>query len=91
MSAVEKLSISLSPELASSVRDAVDSGRFGSVSEVVREALREWKQREPLRQQEVERLQKAWREGTGSGTSQTFDLDAIKRKAKARLDDTGQK
>ncbi|MHB2265698.1 type II toxin-antitoxin system ParD family antitoxin [Aliihoeflea sp. PC F10.4] len=90
MATVEKVSISLSSELASSVRNAVESGRYGSASEVVREALREWKQREPLRRQEVERLRTAWQEGIESGASQPLDLDTIKRQAKARLDNSGR-
>ena len=91
MATVEKVSISLSSELATSVRDAVDTGRYGSASEVVREALREWKQREPLRRLEVERLQKAWQEGIESGASRALDIEEIKRTAQARLHDDNPK
>lgn len=45
MSKVEKVSIALSAELAALVRQAVDAGDYASTSEVVREALREWKAR----------------------------------------------
>jgi antitoxin ParD1/3/4 len=85
MSSVEKVSISLSPDLATAVRDAVEGGEYGSASEVVREALREWKLRQPLRRQEVERLRAAWQEGVASGPSAPLDIDAIKREAQARL------
>jgi uncharacterized protein len=47
MSAVEKVSIALSSELLRAVRGAVLSGEYATASEVVREALREWKQRRP--------------------------------------------
>jgi antitoxin ParD1/3/4 len=43
MSKLEKLSISLTPELASLVRSAVTGGDYASTSEVIREALRDWK------------------------------------------------
>ena len=43
MSKLEKLSISLTPELASLVRIAVAEGDYASTSEVIREALRDWK------------------------------------------------
>jgi S-DNA-T family DNA segregation ATPase FtsK/SpoIIIE len=43
MSKLEKLSISLTPELASLVRSAVTGGDYASTSEVIREPLRDWK------------------------------------------------
>lgn len=85
MSNVEKVSISLSPDLATAVRNAVEGGEYGSASEVVREALREWKLRQPLRRQELERLRAAWQEGVASGPSAPLDIDAIKRQARAGL------
>jgi len=45
MQTVEKMSIALTPEIAASVRMAVESGDYASSSEVIREALREWKAR----------------------------------------------
>ena len=86
MSNVEKISVSLSHELLDAVREAVDSGEYGSASEVVREALREWKLRKPLRLAEVERLRKAWDEGVASGLSQPFSMEEIKAEARARFE-----
>jgi antitoxin ParD1/3/4 len=43
MTKVQKLSISLPKEMVDSIRYAVDSGQYASTSEVVREAVREWK------------------------------------------------
>ncbi|MBZ9669281.1 type II toxin-antitoxin system ParD family antitoxin [Mesorhizobium sp. ES1-3] len=85
MTTVEKVSVALSPELLEMVKDAVGSGRYGSASEVIREALREWRLREPLREAEVERLRKAWTEGLESGPFSAFDVEDIKRKARGRL------
>ena len=46
MEHAEKLSITLTPHLAKLVRDSVESGRFASASEVIRDAMRVWQQRE---------------------------------------------
>ncbi|MEI6270091.1 MAG: type II toxin-antitoxin system ParD family antitoxin [Methylococcaceae bacterium] len=43
MSNLEKLSISLTPELYTLVRGVVTEGDYASTSEVIREALRDWK------------------------------------------------
>ncbi|MCZ8543365.1 type II toxin-antitoxin system ParD family antitoxin [Mesorhizobium qingshengii] len=85
MSTVEKVSVALSPELLDMVKGAVASGQYGSASEVIREALREWRLRQPLREAEAERLRKAWSEGLESGPSEPFDIEAIKQKARSRL------
>jgi antitoxin ParD1/3/4 len=85
MAAVEKVSIALSPEMVAMLKGAVASGEYASASEVVREALREWNLRKPLREAEIERLRKAWREGIESGPSRPLDMDEIRRKAEQRL------
>jgi len=82
MSTVEKVSVALSPELLEMVKDAVASGQYGSASEVIREALRDWRIRQPLREAEVERLRKAWAEGLASGPAEPFDIEDTKRRAR---------
>ena len=42
----EKLSITLPPEMARMIREKVSSGAYGSNSEVIREALRAWLERD---------------------------------------------
>jgi antitoxin ParD1/3/4 len=85
MGRIEKVSVALSSEMVSIVKDAVATGEYASASEVVREALREWHLRKPLRQAEIERLRKAWQEGIESGPSRPLDMDEIRRKAELRL------
>lgn len=46
MQAAEKLSITLPPEMASFIRQKVESGLYGSNSEIIREALRGLMERE---------------------------------------------
>jgi antitoxin ParD1/3/4 len=75
---VEKMSVALTPELATAVRDAVASGEYASVSEVVREALRLWKAHQTARAREVEELRRIWREGLDSGPATPLDFAEIK-------------
>ena len=44
MANVEKLSITLSKDMVEAIRDAVDSGDYATTSEVIRDALRGWRQ-----------------------------------------------
>ena len=87
MANVEKLSIALTPEMAGLVRGAVESGEYATTSEVVREALREWKQRRTLQQRDIEELRRLWAEGLASGPGRFQDMDAIKAEARRRWDE----
>ena len=84
MANVEKLSIALTPEMASLVRKAVESGEYATTSEVVREALREWKQRRALQPRDIEELRLLWEEGLASGPGRFKDMDAVKAEARRR-------
>lgn len=69
MPTVEKLSIALPPEMAALLREAVESGEYASASEVVRDALRAWKQKRKLETLELEEVRRLIREGVESGPS----------------------
>ncbi|HEY0302664.1 MAG TPA: type II toxin-antitoxin system ParD family antitoxin [Rhizomicrobium sp.] len=43
---VRKISIALPAQMVKDIRYAVDSGQYASTSEVIREAVREWKGKE---------------------------------------------
>ena len=85
MPTVEKRSVSLPSELAVVVDDAVASGEFGNASEVIREALRQWKDRRELHGYTVEELRVLWEEGLTSGPSPLTDLEALKAEGRRRL------
>ncbi|MCB9991213.1 MAG: type II toxin-antitoxin system ParD family antitoxin [Rhodospirillales bacterium] len=85
MSNVEKVSIALTPEMATVVRQAVESGEYASSSEVVREALREWKLKRTLLQSDIDELRRLWVEGLESGRGVMQSVDAIKQEARKRL------
>jgi antitoxin ParD1/3/4 len=85
MSDVSKMTIALAPEMAAVVSPAVESGEYATSSEVVREALREWKQRRDFVQNEREHLQQLWAEGAASGPGRFGTMAAIKAEARRRL------
>jgi antitoxin ParD1/3/4 len=83
MATVEKISIALPPDMAALVRDAVGSGEYASSSEVIRDALREWKYKRVLRQKAIEELRAAVEEGLKSGPGENLDIEMIIQRAKA--------
>ena len=85
MAAVEKVSVALSPELLEMVKGAVASGHYGSASEVIREALRQWKDRRDLFGYTIEELRKLVQEGIDSGPGRFASMDEIKAEARRRL------
>ena len=75
------MNVSLTPQLEDFVRQKVESGLYGSASEVVREALRLLGERDAhliSRRQEI-------RDGLASGSSAPIDIDAIKAEGRRRL------
>lgn len=85
MATVEKLSIALTQELAEEVKLAVKRGEYASASEVIREALREWRRKRVLMEQEIEELRRSWQEGVESGPGRYESMEAVKQAARARL------
>ncbi len=79
MSTVEKRSISLPSELSALIDQAVEGGEFGNASEVVREALRQWKERRELHGHTVEELRAAWTDGLASGAPQAFTAETVRQ------------
>lgn len=88
MATVEKRSVALSAELAAAVDEAVAGGEYGNASEVVRDALRQWKERRELYGHTVEELRRLWDEGLASGPSEPLTEDtkrSIRQAALQRL------
>jgi len=53
MSNIERMTITLPSDMAAVIKAAVDGGDYASSSEVVREALRDWKMQRALQLQEL--------------------------------------
>ncbi len=86
MANVSKVSIALTPEMNDLVQQAVATGEYASSSEVVREALREWKLRRTLKQHEHAEILSLWNDGLASGPGRLGDIEAIKQEARRRLE-----
>jgi antitoxin ParD1/3/4 len=82
MAAEAKVSVALTPEMNATIREAVEGGDYASTGEVVREALREWKQRRLQRQQDIDALRALWQEGIESRPGRLGSIDAIKAEAR---------
>lgn len=72
-------SVALGEELAEYARRKVESGQFGSVSEVVRDALRRAEERDV----KLEALRQAIQEGIDSGPPTPFDFEEFRREMRA--------
>ena len=79
MGHVDKRSITLSPELATLVDDAVAAGEYASASEVIRDALRQWKERRDLFGYTLEELRALIQEGVDSGPAEEDGPTFMKR------------
>src|ERR1039458_10507930 len=56
MSTIERMTITMPADMAAVVKAAVDAGDYASTSEVVRDALREWKIKRAIQLQELTAL-----------------------------------
>src|SRR5271166_6510758 len=79
------MNVSLPEELANFVKDKVSTGRYGSSSEVVREALRLMERTEQQEAEKLALLRQAWKKGIDSGDAGEVDFTALKKEARARL------
>lgn len=82
------ISISLTPELLALIKAKVESGRYSSTSEVVREALRLLERADLREAEERAQLKRAWDEGVASGDAGPMDMTALKAEARRRLSGT---
>jgi len=83
MSEIERLTITMPGDMAAIVKAAVESGDYASASEVVREALRDWKTKRLLQLREIAALKSDIEKGladVAAGRLREFDAaDIIKR------------
>ena len=77
---LERLTVTMPPEMAGAIRQAVEDGEYASTSEVVREALREWKTRRQLMLGELAELKAEIDQGladVAAGRIKKFDPESI--------------
>jgi len=85
MSKVQKISIALTHDMAQTVKSAVKQGEYGSASEAVREALRDWSEKRAKKQAELKYLRKLWKEGIESGPGKFNSIEEIIAEADRQL------
>jgi len=85
MANVEKVSVSMTPQHADLIRDAVESGAYASGSEVIREAMRDWSAKWMQRRGDIATLKAMWQEGKESGPAMDVDFDALRDEARKEL------
>lgn len=76
-------SFTLGKRYETMVRDMVDSGRYASASEVLRDGLRLLEEREEQRQAKLASLREAMQDGMNSGPATKLDISEVIREAKA--------
>ncbi len=86
MANIAKISVAMPTDMLALVRRAVESGDYASTSEVIREALREWKGRRETREEAIEELRRLWREGLESPVRHALDTAKTKREGRRQLD-----
>ena len=80
MAEIERLTITLPSDMAAAIKGAVNGGDYASTSEVVREAVRDWKMKRALQLQELAALKAEIDRGladVAEGRVQDFDADRI--------------
>jgi antitoxin ParD1/3/4 len=88
MAEIERITITLPSDMAAVVRGAVDGGDYASTSEVVREALRDWKLKRALQLQEIAALKAEIDKGLtdlAKGRVREFDAERIIERGKRLL------
>ena len=90
MPEIERLTITMPPELAAVVKQAVEAGDYASISEVVRAALRDWKLKRALQLEELAALKAVIEKGVAdvaAGRLNDFDTDRIIARGRKLLAD----
>jgi antitoxin ParD1/3/4 len=78
------MNVNLTPQLEALVRQKVESGLYGSASEVVREALRLLEEQDRLRAARLDQLRQEVRAGLDSGPAASWDPKQVKQQGRAR-------
>lgn len=88
MADIERLTITLPSDMAATVKGAVAGGDYASTSEVVREALRDWKFKRAVQVQELAALKADIDEGLtdlAKGRVKDFDTKNIVERGRRLL------
>jgi len=90
MAGIERMTVTLPAEMATLVKGAVDGGDYASSSEVIREALRDWKLKRELRIHKIAELKAEIDQGlvdVAKGRVAKFNAKRIIRRGRKLLAD----
>ena len=85
---IERLTVTMPADMAALIKDAVAGGGYASSSEVIREAMRDWKIKRALQLQEFANLQADLDKGLSdlaAGRTKDFDIKRIVRRGRKLL------
>ena len=88
MSTIERMTITMPADMAAVVKGAVEGGDYASTSEVIREALRDWKSKRAIQLHELEALKADIDKGladVAAGRVKDFDADRIVERGRKLL------
>ncbi|MBY6240681.1 type II toxin-antitoxin system ParD family antitoxin [Methylosinus sp. Sm6] len=80
MADIERLTVTLPPDMAAAIKSAVENGDYASTSDVVRAALRDWTAKRATQLQELDALRSDIDKGladVAAGRVEEFDAEAI--------------
>lgn len=92
MAEIERVTITLPADMAAAVRGAVEGGDYASTSEVVREALRDWKLKRGVQMQELGALKVEIERGLAdleAGRAHDFDAGRVVERGRRLLTGPG--
>lgn len=85
---VKRLTVTLTTELANEVHGVVKSGAYASSSEVIREALRDWRHKRQVQERQLDGLRadvQIGLEDVKADRVQKFDAERIIERGRAKL------
>lgn len=88
MSNLERMTITLTVELAEEVKGAIEAGDYASSSEIVREALRDWRHKRSMQERQLGELRADIQKGfddIDAGRVRKFDAGSIIEEGRKRL------
>ena len=80
----QTMNVSLTTHFEKLVQRLVDSGRYNSRSEVVRDGLRLLEEQEQVREWKLKELRRLIQEGIDSGPAEPWDVEEFLKEAHAR-------
>jgi antitoxin ParD1/3/4 len=90
MAETDTIEVALPDKQIAAIEAVVESGEYGSASDIVREAVRDWQLKRALSGDEAERLGRLWDEGIASGPAGEVDFRELRNEVRRRIESAGK-